>query len=118
VYRSTVTEQYTPYVFPQECGGKEDVRWLTLTDAHGRGLMVTALAPLHVDALHYTTQNLAEANHTYDLLPQKDVILHLDGWHMGVGGDDGWMASVHPEFLIQPGRYQFGLRLRPVALQK
>lgn len=114
VYQSSVTEQYTPYVFPSECGGKDDVRWLTLTDSQGRGLMVTGLAPLHVDALHYSTQNLADARHTYDLVPVPEVILHLDGWHMGVGGDDGWMASVHPEFLIQPGRYQFGLKLRAV----
>jgi beta-galactosidase len=115
VYNSTVAEQYTPYVFPQECGGKEDVRWLTLMDAQGRGLMVTGLAPLHVDALHYTTQNLAEASHTYDLSRQDEVILHLDGWHMGVGGDDGWMASVHPEFLIPPGHYQFGFFLRSLV---
>jgi beta-galactosidase len=115
VHRGTVTEQYTPYVFPQECGGREDVRWLSLTDSQGRGLMITALAPLHVDALHYTTSNLAEANHTYDLTPLDEVILHLDGWHMGVGGDDGWMASVHPEFLIRPGRYQFGFRLQPAT---
>ena len=32
LYHSTVSEQYTPYVYPSECGGKEDVRWLTLTD--------------------------------------------------------------------------------------
>ena len=41
-------------------------------------------------------------------------ILHLDGWHMGVGGDDGWMASVHNEFLIFPGKYHFSLSLRPI----
>ncbi len=115
LYTSTAAEQYTPYVFPSECGGKEDVRWLALTDAQGSGWLVTALSPLHVDAMHLTTQNLAEARHTYDLEPQPDVIVHLDGLHMGVGGDDGWMASVHPEFLIQPGRYQFGFRLRPVT---
>lgn len=114
IYHSTVTEQVTPYVFPSECGGREDVRWLTLTDQQGHGLRISGLAPLHVDALHYTTQNLADARHTYDLVAVPEVVLHLDGWHMGVGGDDGWMASVHPEFLIQPGRYQFGLKLRAV----
>jgi beta-galactosidase len=114
LYRSTVAEQYTPYVFPSECGGKEDVRWLALTDTQGTGLMVIGLAPLHVDALPYTTQNLAQARHTNDLQPANEVILHLDGWHMGIGGDDGWGASVHPEYLIQPGRYQYGFRLRPV----
>ena len=115
LYTSSVAEQYTPYVFPSECGGKEDVRWLTLTGLDGSGLMVIGLTPLHVDALHYSLQNLAEARHPYDLVPRDEVILHLDGWHMGVGGDNGWMASVHPEYLIFPGTYHFGFLLRAVT---
>ena len=115
IYRSTVTDQYTPYVFPSECGGKEDVRWLALTDADGTGLMVIGLDKLHVDALHFSIRDLEKARHTYDLVPRDEVILHLDGWHMGVGGDDGWGCQVHPEFLIFPGKYHFGLRLRVVS---
>ncbi|HEY9075290.1 MAG TPA: glycoside hydrolase family 2 TIM barrel-domain containing protein [Anaerolineaceae bacterium] len=113
VYRSTVAEQYTPYVYPSECGGKEDTRWLALTSADGDGVMVIA-EKLHFDALHYTIQDLEAARHVDKLVRRKAVILHLDGWHMGVGGDDGWMASVHPEFLIQPGRYSYAFRLRPL----
>jgi beta-galactosidase len=114
LYRSTVTEQFTPYVYPSESGGKEDVRWLALTDETGNGLLVAATVPLHFDALHYTIQDLAAAGHPYALTPVEDVILHLDAQHMGVGGDDGWAAPVHSEFLIQPGHYHFGFRLCPV----
>ena len=77
--------------------------------------MVIGQALLHVDALHFNTQNLADARHSYDLVPLDETVLHLDGWHMGVGGDDGWGASVHPEFLLYPGRYQFAFRLHPLA---
>ena len=31
-WRSTVTDQYVPYIRPQENGGHADVRWLALTD--------------------------------------------------------------------------------------
>ena len=115
LYQSTVADQYTPYVFPSECGGKEDVRWLALTDAEGTGLIVIGLDKLHVDALHFSIQDLEQARHTYDLMPRDEVILHLDGWHMGVGGDDGWACQVHKEFLIFPGKYHFGLRLKAVS---
>ena len=77
--------------------------------------MVQGLKPLHVDALHYRIRDLAEARHTWALVARDEVVLHLDGWHMGVGGDDGWMACVHPEFRIYPGRYSFGLRMKPLA---
>jgi beta-galactosidase len=118
LYRSSVAEQLTPYVYPGECGGKEDVRWLALTDRDGTGLMAIGLDKFHFDALNYTIQDLAEAKHLYALKPRSQVILHLDGWHMGVGGDDGWMASVHPEFLLWPGTYQYSLRMRPVTAQE
>lgn len=117
VYHSTVTEQATPYVYPGECGGKEDVRWLTLTDPAGNGLMVIGMDKFHFDALHFTIQDLENAKHTASLTPRDSVILHLDGRHMGVGGDDGWMASVHNEYLIFPGIYTYSLRLRPVTAE-
>jgi len=115
LYSSSVDEQFTPYVFPSESGGKEDVRWLTLTNDEGVGLMIIGLDPLHIDALHYTIQDLEKARHPYELTRCPETILHLDACHMGVGGDDGWMAQVHPEYLIYPGRYAYSLRLRPIT---
>ena len=114
-YMSTVTEQFTPYVYPSECGGKEDTRWLTLTDRDGNGLMIVGLDKLHFDALHYSISDLEKAKHLDVLHPREEVILHLDGWHMGVGGDDGWMAQVHNEFLIYPGKYHFAFLLKPLT---
>jgi beta-galactosidase len=115
LYRSTVDQQFTPYVYPSECGGKEDVRWVVVTDERGAGLMAIAEEALHFDALHCTVADLARARHPYELTRLNETILHLDGWHMGVGGDNGWTSQVHPEFLIQPGEYRYALRLRPVA---
>ncbi len=117
VYSSTVTDQFFPYVYPSECGGKEDVRWLALTDDDDVGVLVAGLDTFHFDALHYTIADLAQARHPYELTHLDDVVLHLDGWHMGVGGDDGWMAQVHEEFRIDPGRRCYGLRLRPITAQ-
>lgn len=33
--------------------------------------------------------------------------LNIDGFHMGVGGDDSWSPSVSPEFLLSAGRYHY-----------
>lgn len=110
-YRATVDEQLTPYVYPSECGGKEDVRRLSLTDEAGHGLLVRGIAPLHFSALHATTEALAAAGHPHEIERTDDTVLHLDARHMGVGGDDGWTSQVHPEFRIYPGRYHIGFWL-------
>ena len=48
LYHSRVADQFTPYVYPSECGGREDVRWVALTDDAGQGLLVLGLDPLHM----------------------------------------------------------------------
>jgi beta-galactosidase len=116
LYASTVSEQFTPYVYPSECGGKEDVRWLALTEEGGTGLLLVAQKTLHYDALHYAVQDLAAAGHPHELMLLDEVVLHLDGWHMGVGGDDGWASQVHPEFLIRPGNYRYAFRICPLGI--
>jgi beta-galactosidase len=116
-YRSTVTDQFTPYVYPGECGGKEETRWLALTDAAGDGLLVVGLDKFHFDALHYSIRDLAEARHIAALQPRDEVILHLDARHMGVGGDDGWLAQTHPEFRVYPGLYRYAFKLKPLTSQ-
>ncbi len=116
-YQSTVTDQFTPYVYPGECGGKEDVRWLALTESDGYGLLVVGHDKLHFDALHHSIRDLAEAKHLDALSPRDEVVLHLDGWHMGVGGDDGWWSQVHDEFLIFPSIYRYAFKFIPLTPQ-
>ena len=77
--------------------------------------MIIGFDKLHFDALHYSIRDLMEAKHIVALQPRDEVILHVDGRHMGVGGDDGWLSQVHPEFLIYPGTYRFAFRLRPLT---
>lgn len=110
-YVSTVDEQFTPYVYPSESGGKEDTRWVAITGPDGAGVLVVGQAPFHFDTLHYTISDLADAGHPYELTRLPETLLHIDTAHMGVGGDDGWTAPVHEEFLVQPGQYCYSVRL-------
>ena len=79
--------------------------------------MIIGMDNLHFDALHYSIRDLTEAKHIVALQPRDEVILHLDARHMGVGGDDGWMSQVHPEFLIYPGLYRLRSNSRPLTGQ-
>ena len=57
-WSGTVDEQYTPYPRPQETGTKVDVRWLSLTNTAGTGLLVVAEQPIAASALYYTVGDL------------------------------------------------------------
>lgn len=85
VWSASVKDQYIPYPRPQETGAKTEVRWLSLTDADGDGLLVVSKKPLTFSALHYTAADLDQASHTTELKPREEVILSLDAKHSGLG---------------------------------
>lgn len=117
LYSSTVSEQWTPYVRPQENGNKTDVRWVALTDGRGKGLLVSGEPLLEMNASHFTPEDLSGgARHDYQLTPRTDVVLRLNHRQMGVGGDDSWGAQTHDEFkLFADKDYAYTYRLRPLA---
>jgi beta-galactosidase len=58
---------------------------------------------LHFSASHYSMEDLFQAKHDHELTPGP-CYLHLDGMHMGVGGDDSWTPSVRsPSFELHTG---------------
>ncbi len=86
LWRSTVSEQLFDYPIPQESGNKEEVQLLTLTNAKGKGISVTAMKkPFSASALHYSAQDLARTAHSCDLVPRKDIILSIDAQQLGLG---------------------------------
>ncbi len=112
LYRSTVTDQYVPYVRPQETGNKEDVRWAALTDKSGRGVLIVGDQPLSITALHYTPEDLDRADHIHELSPRKDVYLCIDARQLGLGnGSCG--PGVIEKYRLYPQTIRFGFTIRP-----
>jgi beta-galactosidase len=115
IYNSKVAEQFEEYIVPGDCGGHEDTQWISLTNDSGNGLLICGKPLVHFDALHFSIDDLFTANHDFELVPRDEVYLHIDHLHMGVGGDTGWTMNVHPEYLINPGRYQYTIRMRAIT---
>ncbi len=105
-WRSTVTEQYVPYVRPQENGGHADVRWLTLSDDTGRGLRLVLDEPRQASATHLRATDLASATHDVEVTPRAETVVHIDAAHRGLG-----TASCGPDtlpgYLVGPGSYHW-----------
>ncbi|MDQ0793356.1 glycoside hydrolase family 2 TIM barrel-domain containing protein [Streptomyces sp. B1I3] len=116
LHSGTVPEKRTPYLRPQENGNRTDVRWVALTDGHGRGLLACGEPLLEFNASHFTPEDLSEgARHDYQLTPREEVVLRLNHRQMGVGGDDSWGAHTHDEYKLFADRdYAYTYRLRPL----
>jgi beta-galactosidase len=129
LYESTVADQYTPYIRPQENGYKTDTRWLTLTDDNGTGILVSgdpvisfaALNNVHDDfespgKLSQYRKDAKTANtHTIDVKPRNLINLNIDLGQMGVGGDNSWGALIHPQYRLLEKKYEYSFRIRPIV---
>ncbi|MBT0584754.1 hypothetical protein, partial [Klebsiella pneumoniae] len=47
--------------------------------------------------------------HRHLLHAEEGTWLNIDGFHMGIGGDDSWCSSVSVEFQLSAGRYHYQL---------
>jgi beta-galactosidase len=109
LYESTVTDQYVPYIMPQEHGNHTDVRWLSLSSERVK-LLVKAEGPMEFSVSHYTAQDLDSAYHTYDLHPRAEVILNLDYRQRGLGTESCGPGPLE-HYKIKPGRYAWSYTL-------
>jgi len=115
-YATTVTDNFVPYVKSSETGNRTGVRWISLTDEAGAGLLaVSAPDPLEVSALHYTAAELDRRVHPYELNALEDTVLRLNAVQIGVGGDNSWSRIVpHEQYLPCAETYRFGFVLAPL----
>jgi beta-galactosidase len=113
-YSGNVSEQYVPYVVPQETGNKTQVRYAALTDKDGEGFIVVCDKPYSVSALHFTEQQLDRAKHINELTPAKQVVLDIDYAHMGIGN-----ASCGPipldKYILRLAPCSFTFEIRPYS---
>lgn len=104
-WQSSLDSLHTAYVFPTDNGLRCNTRQLRLGELEVEG-------HFHFSVSRYSQQQLALARHQTDLVAEGGVHLCLDGFHMGVGGDDSWSQSVRPEFWLLPGSYSWHCILR------
>ena len=113
-WASTVSAEFEPYLVPQENGNKTDVRWATFTDAEGAGLRIEGAPTFNVSAHHHTAHDLAEAQHTHELLRRPEITLNLDIAQAGLG-TEACGPGVLPPYELTARSYRGVLRLRALG---
>ena len=119
LYRQSVSEQFYPYIRPQETGTKSDIRWWTMLEPSGCGVRVVAEAPFSASALHYTIESLDEGwekqqGHSPEVEEADLTNLCIDKVQMGLGCVNSWGAWPRSEHILPYKDYEFTFILSPV----
>ncbi len=117
IYEGRTADQYFNYSKPQESGNKTDVRWVTLTNDKGIGLMAKGLPLLNVTAKNYKNEELEGAPYLYMVPKYDEIFVNLDFGQIGVGGDNSWNenAAPHPEFRLTAKRYSYSFIIKGIT---
>ncbi|KAF2999110.1 Beta-galactosidase (Lactase) [Neopestalotiopsis sp. 37M] len=111
-FGTTVDSLFTNYEYPQDCGNRTDVRWVEFREEWGVGESGRLLRARFGDhegasfsAMHYSTADLDEAKHPYELKKVKrdDTIVRLDWYHHGLGTASCGPATL-PQYQLRTDR--------------
>ncbi len=114
-WKSHVDKEYVHYPRPQHSGNHDDVAFLEITDAKGRGWRIEgADTTFSFAALPYSTEHIYATAHDCDLVTDAEhVFLHLDTAVMGLG-NSSCGPGVLKEYAIAPVKHSLRLRIRRV----
>lgn len=110
-YESTVDDMYVPYIMPQAYGNRTDVRWMSLTNKKGIGLVAVSAGPMEFTVSHFNADDLYKAQHTNELVRRDEIILELDHIQAGLGGASCGPATLE-QYTVKPGNFRFSFRIR------
>ncbi len=120
-YEGSVSDEYYPYVRPQESGNHTDVRWFAVTDGK-RGLKFESTGPMECSALPYLVEDLDAGpwkdhrwgQHSGDLVERPLTQVHIQQRQMGLGCINSWGAWPEKPYLLPLQSYDFTFQIAPV----
>jgi beta-galactosidase len=111
LYSSKVSEQYVPYIRPQDNGYKTDTRWLAISNQQNNGLLFVSASEnyLSFSALHMENEdfdttpgldydNSNKSKHTIDIKEKDLVQINIDLGQRGLAGDDSWWSKPQDKY--------------------
>ena len=114
LFNTTVTDNFEHYIFPQENSSHDDTVWATVSSLAGHGLHISAKGnTFTVNASHYSTKQLTETAHDYELVPSKETYVNIDYKQSGIGSNSCG-PGLDEVWQLREKEFCFTVRIRPV----
>ena len=118
LYEQDVSDQFYPYIRPQETGTKSDIRWWKQSLAGYRGLKFTSDDAFSASALRYTIESLDDGpekdqRHSPEVEKSDFITICIDRVQMGLGCVNSWGAIPLEEYRVPYRDYEFSFLISP-----
>jgi len=104
-FKTTVSDNFEPYLYPQENGAHYSSSWMSAMTHKGNGLLfATALAPFSFNISHYSTEQLINAHYHHKLKEEDFTYIHIDAAHSGTGSN-ACGPVLDEKYQVKHGKY-------------
>jgi len=120
LYKQTVSEQYFPYIRPQETGHKTGIRWYDISDKNDTNIRFESQELLGITALHYLIKDLDDGlekdqRNSGDIKERNLTSLQIDHKQMGLGSIDSWGALPMEKYRLLKKKYSYKFKIVPTS---
>ncbi len=109
-YSTTVDLMTERYVKPQSMGNREGLRELRLSDNEGHGILIKTEGDVSFSALRYTSKDLMDTQHMWELQPRPFIELYLNAYLRGIGNASCGPDTI-PAYYVPDTPMSFRLRV-------
>ena len=113
MYESTVTDEYVPYIRPQEHGNHYNTRWAFVYNKEGKGMMFETDSSFEFRVSHYTARDLENCAHAFELEPQNKTFVRID-YKVGGIGSASCGTKLLQKYELNDKHIEFNFRFKPV----
>lgn len=115
LFNTTVTENFEPYVRPQENSSHHACRRAYIGNLSGNGLKLEHVYDgefFSFNAQHYSAKTLTDTAHDYELTPSEETYVSVDFGMSGIGSNSCGPA-LKPEYKFDLKEFSCAVRITP-----
>lgn len=115
LYKTTAEEMHFPYIRPQDCGNRTNVKMVCVYDMMGRGIIVSSKGKFEFVASKYTEEEISLAQHQWDLNPGTETYIRIDYKVTGVGSG-GLKQFTADKYMLKNESFTYSFDMLPIIL--
>ncbi|MBR5527872.1 MAG: DUF4981 domain-containing protein [Clostridia bacterium] len=115
LFKTTATENFEPYVRPQENSSHFGTRYAFVGNSGGHGLYIENLydsETFSFNASHFRSEALTAASHDYELVPEAETIVCIDFKMSGIGSNSCG-PDLDEKYRVNEKEFTCGIKLYP-----
>lgn len=117
IYHTTVSEMFYPYLETQDTGTVTGVKYITLTNPSRKSaLAVASLDGAEASALHFTSEDMSQARHPYELTKLGQTILTVNYRSQGTGNASCGSDTLPAYLLPNDKAYSYAYTIIPYTV--